>query len=217
MLFDKATARALLAVYPDLDAACAVHARLREAGVTDDEVRIDAPEDERTSLAAEVQEEVTESFVSPQVGVVYPKETVKAGLALGPPMVAVGAVLGAVLTVVVGPGSWGVWLRTLVGAIAGALMAGSIAAIIIPAMAVKNPLDPPAAEAGVTLRLSRWSEDLERVLVESHPRRLDRLGGRGQPLGTVITEEQSAPGGIIEEVAENFDREVRADPEHRTR
>ncbi len=217
MLFDKVPARALLAVYPSPELARRVADDLRGLGVGDDEIRVDHPADETTSLAAEVQEEATEAFVSPQAGIVYPKETVKASLALGPPMVVVGAVLGVVLTVVVGPASWGVWLRILVGAISGGVMGGAIASIVVPAMAVRNPLDPLPAEAGVTLRVQRWSEDIERLLVESSPLRLDRLGGRGQPLGTVITEEQSREGGIIEEVAQNFDREGRADPEDRTR
>jgi len=96
-------------------------------------------------------------------------------------------------------------------------MGGTIAAVVIPAMAVKNPHDPSVSETGTTLRVGDASPTTLETLVAARPLRLDRLGEGDVPLDTVVTEEQFHDGGIVEEVAENFARENRAGPEDRTR
>lgn len=217
MPFDALPARAFLAVYPSVEDAEQVIEDLRRVGIGDEQIRLDDAGDVTTSLEAEVHEEITESFISPQAGIAYPKEATKAMVVFMPPAIAVGAVLGAVLAAVVGPEAWGLWLRLFVGAVTGGTMGGAIASIVLPAMAVKNPLDPSAADAGVTLWVGSGVEEVRQVLEASSPRRLDRLGAHDQPLGTVTTEEQTSDGGIAEELAENFAREHRADPEDRTR
>lgn len=216
MLNESVPARALLAVLPDRSAAEAVATQLADRGIDPAAVRIAAPRDEVTSLEAEVQEEVTQSFNSPTVGVAYPKETVKAGVAFLPPVVGIGAVLGALAALPL-DGGWPLWLRAVVGAIVGATMGGTIAAVVVPAMSVRNPHDPSVAETGVTVRVADASDAALEVLVAAHPLRLDRLGPDDRPLDTVVTEEQHRDGGIVEEVADNFTREQKADPEHRTR
>lgn len=217
MLNEGLPTRALLAVVPSREAAADLVRRLEDVGVPRDAVRVDQPGDVRTALEAEVQEEITQSFVAPQVGVVYPKETIKASIVLGPPFVAVGAVLGAVLGAFVPVDGWPLWLKIVLGIVTGATMGATIASIVIPAMSVKNPQDPAAAASGVTVRVADASEEALRILVAAEPIRLDRLGDGDRPIDTVVTEEQFTDGGIVEEVAQNFAREARAAPEDKTR
>lgn len=217
MLNEHLPTGALLAVYPDRSRADEVVGRLIDLGIDRAAIRVDAPRDEVTSLDAEVREEVNQGVSSPTVGVAYPKEAAKAGMALGPPLVAIGAVVGALASLPVGDGTWPIWLRVLVGVIVGAVMGGAIAAVIIPAMAVKNPHDPSPAEAGVTLRVADGSAEVIDVLVAAHPQRLDRLDRHGAAIDTIVTEEAFRSGGIVEEVADNFRREHDAPPEHKTR
>lgn len=89
--------------------------------------------------------------------------------------------------------------------------------IIVPAMSVKNPEDLSAADLGVTVRVGTFSPEIESAMVEAEPLRLDRVWDHDTPIGTVTTEEETTEGGIVEEVAENFAREQRAEPEDRTR
>jgi hypothetical protein len=210
---------ALLAVFPDADRARTVADDLAAAGVARHDIRIGSADDETTSLEAEVREETTRSFVAPHAGVVFPKETVKAGIALGGPLTAIGVVLGAIAGAVTPYEPWPIWLRALVGAIVGGTALGAVASIMIPAMSVKNPLDPSVAETGTTLRVALGSSgpDVQRLLAAARPLRLDRLGDDDAPLGTVVTEEDFDEGGIVEEVADSFAREHQADPEERTR
>lgn len=217
MLNESVPARALLAVLPDRGAAEAVASQLVDRGIAREAVRIDAARDEVTSLEAEMREEVTQSFNSPTVGVAYPKETVKAGMVFLPPVTLLGAVVGALVTLPFGDSGWPLWLRALVGAIVGAVMTSTIAAVVVPAMSVKNPHDASPAETGVTLRVADASPETLEVLVAARPIRLDRLGPDDNPIDTVVTEEQFQEGGIVEEVKGNFAREVHADPEDKTR
>lgn len=186
------------------------------AGVERARIRVGAVEDETVSLEAEVREETTRAFVAPQAGVVYPKETVKAGVVFGGPLTVVGAVVGAVAGVAA-PIEWPLWLRALLGAISGAAALAAVAAIVVPAMSVKNPLDPSPAETGTTLRVTAPTDQVERMLVTARPQRLDRVDDDDRPLTTVVTEAELSEGGIVEEVVENFAREHRAAPEDRTR
>jgi hypothetical protein len=217
MLNESVPARALLAVLPDRDAAEAAARRLTDAGVDPAAVRIDAPRDEVTSLEAEQLEEVTQSVNSPTVGVAYPKETVKAGLVFLPPITAIGAIVGALAALPIDVDGWPLWARALVGAVVGAVMTSTIAAVVVPAMSVKNPHDPSVSEIGVTVHVADAGPAAMEALIRSKPLRLDRLGPDDRPLDTVMTEEQQRDGGIVEEVAANFAREAHADPEDKTR
>lgn len=217
MLNESVPARALLAVLPDREAAEAVATQLADRGVDRTAVRIGAARDEVTSLEAEVQEEMDQSFSSPTVGVAYPRETAKAALTFLPPLTILGALVGALITMPFDLGGWPIWAKALVGAVVGATMTSTIGAIVIPAMSVKNPHDPSVAETGVTLRVEDTSEAAIATLVAAHPLRLDRLGANGQPIDTVVTEERFRDGGIVEEVRDNFAREANAAPEDKTR
>lgn len=209
--------RGLVGVYPSAETARRMADRLQGLGVDPAMIRVDSEKDVTTSLTAEMQEEVTESFVSPQVGVVYTKETVKAQMAFGPPLIVGCTVVTAAVSAFITIGDLGVWGRLLIGAVCGAALGGTLMVLIVPALSVKNPQELSAADRGVTVRVGAFSPEIESAMVEAEPLRLDRLWDHDTPIGTVTTEEDTTDGGIIEEVAENFARDQRAEPEDRTR
>jgi hypothetical protein len=208
-------AHALLGVYPP-DRVPDLVRRLAQAGVGDDEVRTGAAADETASLRAEMREEASESVVMPQVGVLYSKEATKATSLLMPVLAAVFAVAALPVAFLL-PDDMALWTRLLLCGIVGALLGGTIGVIVPPAMAVKNQDVPNAAQRGEVVRVSRWTPEVERVMADLHPLRLDRLGPDMEPIGPVVTEEASAPGGIVEEVGRNFQREADVAPEDRSR
>ncbi len=205
----------LLGVFPR-DRPDAVVEQLGRCGVTRDEVRLDDPRDERLSLMAEQHQEVDDTFLSPQGGVIFPKEATKATAVVAPVITLVGAVLGLPLAFFF-PDSMPLWARLLTAAVCGGLGGAAIALIAIPAMAVRNPQEVSAADRGVTLGVDRWSPEIEHAMAAGRPIRLDRLDEHGNTMGAVTTEEDRAPGGVVEELGRNFARERDADPERRTR
>ncbi|HYI61706.1 MAG TPA: hypothetical protein VEW93_07865 [Acidimicrobiales bacterium] len=208
-------AHALLGVYAP-DRVPDLRRRLAHVGVRDQEIRTDAGQDERTSLRAEMREEATESMVMPQAGILYSKEATKATSLLGPILTAIGVVVALPVAVLL-PDDIPLWLRLLICALCGGAVGGTIAVIVLPAMAVKNQDVPSAAQRGQVVRVSRWAPEVEAVMVEAEPLRLDRLGADGEPIGPVITEEASSEGGIAEELGRNFARERDVEPRRRSR
>lgn len=208
-------AQALLGVYPS-DRVPGLVRRLTSAGVSEEEVRTDSYDDEGTSLRAEMREEASESVIMPQVGVLYSKEATKATNVFLPALTVVGAVVALPLGLI-GPDSMALWTRLLVAAILGGLTGATIGVIVPQAMAVKNQDVPNAAQRGRVVRVSRWTPEVEKVMADEHPIRLDRIGADGEPIGPVITDEVSTPGGIAEELGRNFQREGDVEPEHRSR
>lgn len=208
-------AHSLVGVYP-ADRRDQVLERMVAAGAERAEIRIDDAADERRSLRAEMHQEVTDSYVSPQVGVVYPKETTKAMAVTGPVIVAVATVLALPLAIFF-PDSMPWWARLLTAAVCGATAGGTIAVLVIPAMSLKNPHEESAADRGVVVAIDRYSPEIEHAMAACEPIRLDKMGPDGVVIGAVTTEEDQADGGIVEELGQSFAREQRADPEHKTR
>lgn len=216
MLNESLPGDALLAVYRDCRAADAAVRRLRDDGVDPDHIVVDDPADEVRSLDGEVREEMTQAFGHATVGVAYPKEAAKAVGTWGPVFVGVGAVIGALAALPFDLGGWDLWLRALVGAVVGATMGGAIGLVVLPAMGVRNPQEPSAAETGSIVRVEVVGEPVVRSLLATQPRRLDRLR-HGAVIDTLATEDDLRPGGITEELVARFVREARAAPEDKTR
>lgn len=208
-------AHALLGVYPP-DQVPDLVRRLTAAGVRDQDVHTGEGDDVTTSLRAEMREEASESVIMPQVGVLYSKEATKATNVLLPVLAVVGAVLALPLALAL-PGDMALWTRLLLCAVCGALVGGTVGVIVPPAMAVKNQDEPNAAQRGVVVRVARWTPEVEHLMADAHPLRLDRLGPDQEPIGPVVTEEAATEGGIVEEVGRNFAREAAVEPEHRSR
>lgn len=211
----NANPHALLGVYRP-DAVDPLVGDLSRVGVDSADIRVGEPEDVTTGLEAEMLEEASESFVSPQGGVLYSKEATKATAVLGPVLAVIGAVVALPLALAM-PNTMALWTRVVLALIVGAVLGGTIAAVVLPAMAVKSQLRASAAQRGSVVRVTGWSVDVERVMAEADPLRLDRLDAQMRPIDVVTTEEDREPGGIAEEVIENTVREAKADPEDRTR
>lgn len=208
-------AHALLGVYPP-ERVDDLKRQLAHVGVRDPEIRTAADTDERTSLIAEMREEATESMVMPQAGILYSKEATKATALVGPLLAGAGALVAIPFAFLL-PDDISLWWRLLIVAACGAAVGGTVAVIVVPAMAVKNQDVPSAAQRGQVVRVARWAPEVEQVMADAGPLRLDRLGADGEPIGPVATEEDRTPGGIAEELGRNFAREDEVEPRHRSR
>ncbi|MGZ4709501.1 MAG: hypothetical protein ACXWBN_12230 [Acidimicrobiales bacterium] len=169
----------LLAVFESRVAADRAAESVARIGQDRGRIAIARPSDEVASVKAEMQDEMDESWTSPQAGVAYPKEAAK-GLAL---LLPVCCVIGGLL---IGPlgfiGMSGValWLRLLVAASIGVLMGGTVALVAAPALAANRSDDHLAGERGVVVRVDGTRPDIVEALIASDPIRLDRRGGRGR-------------------------------------
>jgi hypothetical protein len=148
---------------------------------------------------------------------VYPKETVKASLVLGPIFVIVGGLIAFPFAFIpVGGASF--WVRCFCIVLCGMAAGGAAAVIVIPAVSVRSTgLEPSAAQRGTVVRVDRWSERIESTMAACRPLRLDRLGANDYPLGTVTTDADREPGGAVEQTISNIEKERHADPEDRQR
>lgn len=194
--------RALLAVYEDqttaLGAMQALDA-LPDAGevLVGDEAR---PVD---SLIAEMQQEADDAFISPQVAVVYPKESLRSSTIIGPPLIGLLALLFLPLGFV--PiGDVDLWIRLVGAAIAGAACGGAILLVVGPAMGVKRAMEPAAAQRGIAVRLDGWSPDAEEALIRPGLIRLDVVDREGRENGWPVASQDTSKGlRIIDEVRRN--------------
>jgi hypothetical protein len=214
---DELHVHGLIGVYPDEAAADGVRDALTDAGVPAEAVRVEDRADVETSLKAEMHDELENALVSPQVGVAYPKETVKSSLVLGPIFVIVGGLIAFPFAFIpIGGASF--WVRCFWVVLCGMAAGGAAAAVAIPALSVKTTgHEPSAAQQGTVMRVDRWSEQIESTMAAGRPIRLDRIGGGGYPLGTVTTDEDQQPGGAVEQTLSNIQRELHADPQRRER
>ncbi len=216
MLNERLPADALLAVYPDRAAADAAVRRVVEARTDPAVIFVDAVEDVVRSLDGEVREEVTQSVGHGSVGVAYPKEVTRATVRWLPVVVAVGAVLGALVALPFELSDWGLWVRLLIGAFAGATMFLAIAMVVIPAMSVRNPQAPSPASTGSTVRVEDVRDEVVRALLPGGLQRLDRLRD-GVVIDTLATEDDLSGESPTDELIASFVREAKARPEDRTR
>jgi hypothetical protein len=208
--------QALVGVYADAEAAESVRRALTDAGVRESEVRIGSERDRLASLHAEMQEETEQAYIAPQAGLAFTKEATKSSLLIGPLFVLAGGIIAFPFSFI--PiGGLSFWVRCFWIVLCGMTAGGAVAAIAIPALSAKSAFEPSAAQRGVVVRVDAWSPQIEEVMAEGEPIRLDRIGGEDFPLGTVTTEEDRRPGGALEETKANVVRELRAEPEERRR
>jgi hypothetical protein len=193
-----------------------VRQELERHGWPAEAVHVGQEDDERWSLRAEQTEETDRSLVAPHAGAIMPKESTKAvGIAIP-----IGAAIGALLALpfaVIEAGDLNVWLRLFWCGIVGATLGGTVAYIVGASMAAKDSFEPSAAQRGTVIRIDRPTPAIEDALVRLAPIRIDRFDGDGVVLSHVTTEEDRQPGGIVEEVAANVEREIEADPVDRHR
>lgn len=194
-----------------------VRQELLRLGCPPGAVRVEDDADERWSLRAEQVEETDQPLVAPtHAGVVIPKEAAKAVSIAIPTGAAIGALLGLPFAVIEA-GSLGLGMRLLWCAVVGAALGSTVAYLVGTAMSAKDPYEPSAAQRGVVVRVDQVTPAVEAALVRLAPIRIDRFDADGVVLGTITTEEDRQPGGIVEEVAANVRREAEADPTDRHR
>ncbi|MCU1370813.1 MAG: hypothetical protein JWO77_2007 [Ilumatobacteraceae bacterium] len=201
--------RAVVGVYRSREEADAVGRRLRDLGISEADIAIDAAKGDAESLLSEMQEEASESYTMPTAGVAYPKEASKSMLVIGVPVT-------LVCTIVLLPfafidiGDIPLWVRLLSCALIGATVGGTIAIVAGPALGAKRANEPLAAQRGVSVRVATWSPQLVDLMASADPIRLDVIDRHGARMGyTVATEDLSAGTGIVEEIERNT-----ADPLH---
>jgi hypothetical protein len=204
------TRDALIAVYPDDGTAQVVADEVRGAG-TATVVRVDDPHDRVAAVRAEMREEVEHTVLSPQAGVILPKESTKSSLLLVP----LGAVIGAALLIpLAGIAFEGTSfaVRALWAGIIGATMGGTIAYIVGAALAIGGPAAQSAGHVGVPLRVEGdITPDVVRVLAEHQPMRVDVVTNEGTPVATLLTEEELSREGILERLGHQFTQNPHGD------
>jgi len=194
----------------------AVRAALAELGVEDERIHVSEDDDERTSLRAEQVEEVNRSVVAPQAGVAIPKEAAKSlGWTL-PTAGGLGAAAGA-LVALIPLGSMDLTTRLIWFAVIGVVAGTVVAFVVTGAMATKDPFVSGAAQRGVVVRVQGADDRIAERLARLRPIRLDLVTVDGDVLRRLRTEEDDRPGGAIEELADNVERERQVRPTQRHR
>ena len=194
---------ALIGVYREQDLDAVLHG-LDELGVTQRNVHVDDPDDTDRSLVSEMREEANEGFVMPLAGVAYPKEATKSMVAIGVPVVVVCTLL-ALPFGFLAIGDLALWARLLLMGLVGATLGLVVALVVGPALGAKRPDEPLAADRGTTVRVDAPTDAVASLMRTSNPVRLDRVyGERAAAFSEVVaTEDRSAGRGIVDEVRRN--------------
>ena len=204
----------LLAVYPDEQKAKAAATAAQDAGAS--RIRLGGRDDMIASLDSEMQEEMTQSWTSPQAFGVIPKEAAK-GAAIGVP---VAAIIGMVIALpfaffpIPGDISMSLWWKFLIAAIVGAVGGATVGFITGAGFSAMGPAEPMAAERGVTVRVDDGRPAVEVALRAAEPIRLDRVHP-DRSVTTVLTEADVEPIVDLRHLDESV-REPEGDwpPEH---
>lgn len=170
-------------------------------GIDPSNVRIGARDDHYRAIRSEMQEEMEQSWISPQFGVVYTKESAKTltGVSL------VAVVIGVVVMLpfaAVPIGDLELGWKLLIMAIVGAVLGITVGSIVGPAIGVKRPNEGLAADRGVVVRVSPANDAVEKMMATHDPIRIDRFDG--EDLVVVKTEELSQGKGAVDEVKRNL-------------
>jgi hypothetical protein len=192
--------RHLLGVFRNRAAAESAADRARAAGADGGQVHVGRREDSIASLRAEMRAELEDSWLAPQAAVILTKETAKGAIVSILVLTVVGALVGVVLGFLFSFGL-ALWMRLLLFGVVGA-SAGATAGFMIGATgAAKGSQKRLAAERGVTVRAESAVPEVERVLSEEEPIRLDMVAADGTPTGTTLTTEEDQTGeGVVQDL-----------------
>lgn len=170
-------------------------------GIDPANVRIGARDDHYRAIRGEMQDEMEQSWISPQFGVAYTKESAKslAGVSI------VAVIIGVVIMLpfaAVPIGGLALGWKLLIMAVVGAVLGITVGTIVGPAIGVKRPNEGLAADRGVVVRVSPAGEAVEKMMATHDPIRIDRFDG--EDLEVVQTEELSEGKGMVDEVKRNL-------------
>ena len=184
--FTPEAERELLVVFPDRDHAERAVTALREAGIPEADIRIDAEPDHVAALRAEMHEELTRAWVVPNAGVAYTKESARGLVAT----VLIGSAVGLVAAFLLAIPDWGsnYLTRLIIFAIIGVTFGSTIGLVAGPGLGARRPDELAAADRGTILRVSHDSPELRSLLGDLDPIRMDEVGHDDQPIATVGTE-----------------------------
>ena len=171
----------LIGVYVDVSKAEAVAVALRTtSGVNADNVAVGEARDSEIALAAEMDAEVAESWVSTTA------DQIRGALLFSVVCGAIGVVPGLLIGWAFFTYSDSTWTRLLFGGLVGLLFGSTVGALIGGGMAIESTDRQLAAEAGVSVRVDHASEDTASVMSQFGPLRLDRFED-GQRVETIAT------------------------------
>ena len=193
---------AMIAVYPDRGTAEAVAAELRERlHVSDAVVHVDEPADRRRALEAAMEEETAQGWASGIHGFAT-GSMVRGAVVFGVLFGAIGLVVGLPIGYFLFDQADSVLTRLGVGALVGMLFGSVVGSLVGGGMAVESPGEPVAGEHGVPLRIDGASDELETVLEQYEPIRIDRFD-EGQRVATPVTDRPKGIRGTVEEFEAN--------------
>ena len=200
----------MIAVYPDRDTAEAVATELRERhDVPNDVVHVGDPADMHRAVVAEMDEEVAEGWGSGAHGFTTAQMTRNA-IIFSTIGAAIGAVLGLPLGYFLFDYADSVLTRLAVGALVGLLFGSVVGALVGGGIGSESPAEPLAGERGVPVRIDDAPDDVEAVLEQYEPIRIDRYEDR-QRVETPVT---NRPVGLVESL-QDFEANAR-DPRRRS-
>lgn len=199
--FTPSAARELVAVFPDVRRAEEAQVVLRDHGVQEDLIRIDADEDVVASLRSEQHDEMSRAWVVPNAAVVYPSGSAR-GLGV---ITVIGVAVGLVAAFPLALIDWGstYWVRWIIWAAVGIGFGAAIALVAGPAAGAPRPGETPAAARGVTVRVATDSEELRELLAGLDPVRLDEVDHDGVPIGTIVRERPDTMVETAKDIAAN--------------
>ena len=207
--FTPEAERELLVVYPTRDRAEEAVRALRDAGIADADIRVDAEPDHIASLRAEMHEEMTRAWVVPNAAVAYTKESAR-GLVLA---TLVGSAVGLLAAPLLAIPDFGTTYlnRLIIFAIVGIAFGATVGLVAGPGLGSRRPDEPAAAERGTLLRVSHDSPELRRILGDLHPIRMDEVGHDDQPIAAVATEGEDR---LVKDTVEDLGVHLQGDDYH---
>jgi hypothetical protein len=216
--FISAAERDLVVVAHDRDEAESTKRALVAAGVPEDEILVDRPEDRAASLRGEMHEELTHSWFGAQAGFLYTKESARGLVAGG----AIGGAIGILLAfplALIPIGDIGYGGRLVATLVVGLAFGFAIGMVAGPSVASLRPNQPPAIERGTLIRVRRDTPEIRDLLAQLHPIRVDEVRRWDDlPIDTPYTEGGGAIAQTARDVAENLraNDDNAVDPEART-
>jgi uncharacterized membrane protein len=148
-------------------------------------------------------DEVEQSVMGPGNVGPFTKEMSKAMV----PATIIGAIVGAVIALpfaAIGFFDLDLWARLLILVVVGAAVGATFGFQLGGMYGAKRPEEPLGAERGVTIAIDDAPPPAIDALQAMHPIRLDLVEEHGRPTGTVTTDEQDAPGGVVQDVKEHL-------------
>lgn len=199
--FIPASERELVAVYPDRHRADAARQALCDAGTPPERIHVDEDLAALESLEGEMHEELSRAWVIPNAGVVYPSGAAR-GLVLSS---AVGIALGVAAAfplALIDVGS-SYWVRWIVFALVGASFGATVSLVAGSAAGAPRPGALPAAARGTVLRVEADTPEVQRVLTEQRPLRIDEFSQDGLPIATIYMERPDTLEETAKDIAAN--------------